>query len=69
MSNVAQAETDIQLELIPDLCWPVYPHTAEIWDQHYPDNKVRIGFKAMFVVRHSVAPFAVRTADLGSVVG
>ena len=22
-----------ELGLIPDLCWPVYPHTAKIWDQ------------------------------------
>ena len=33
----------------------------------YPDNKVCIGFEAMCVERHSVAPFAVHTTDLGSV--
>ncbi len=28
-TNTASAPTS----LIPDLCWPVYPHTAKIWDQ------------------------------------
>ena len=40
-----------------------YCKRSASWDQCYPGNKVCIGFKAMFVERHSVAPVAVHTTD------